>query len=487
VTWLEPGIPSFTVETVHTEYHLRKEFCCDPERNAILIAGDFRPQLPDLKLYLQASAHLVPGGEPNDAYVLDRDPPLLALRQGSNWIVIAGPFDRASAGYVNSSDLYVELHDCDGRMEAEYEAATAGNVAAGAQVGLESGLFQLAIGLAHSQADAEEIALDAMQKGMAAVRDDFVAAWKRLPGPPSNLMKVSGDGGALARASLAVLRCLEDKDRPGAFIAAPASPWGESRQDGDHVYHLVWPRDLFQIATALMDLGDLDPGRRALSYLAEIQREDGSWPQNFTLSGLPHWDGSELDQVAFPILLAWRLGLAGGLDFDPYPGLVRPAAQFILRNGPSTQLDRWEDAGGLSASTLAVVIAALCAAAEFAEDASDYLAAGHMRAVADYWNDRVEPWCAPSATTSGWAVTRTPRRTSTRPSASISWSSCVAACEGRTTPASATASPQPMRCCAAGSMASWVGGATWTTAMAKRTRDSRGQREARAAGAAGRC
>jgi glucoamylase len=393
VSWLEPGIPTFSVETVHPEYQLRKDFCCDPERNAILIAGDFKPQLPDLKLYLQASAHLVPGGEPNDAHVLDRDPPLLALRQGSNWIVIAGPFDRASAGYVNSSDIYVELHDCDGRLEAEYDAATAGNVAVGAQLGLESGLFQLAIGLAHSQSEAEEIALDAMEKGMAAVRDDFVAAWKRLPGPPPNLLRVSGDGGALARASLTVLRCLEDKDTPGAFIAAPAAPWGESQGAGDHVYHLVWPRDLFQMATALMDIGELDAGRRALAYLAEIQLHDGSWPQNCTVSGLPHWNGSEMDEVAYPILLAWRLGLAGGLEFDPYPDLVRPAAEFILRNGPSTQLDRWEDAGGLSASTLAVVIAALCAAAEFAEDASDYLAAGHMRAVADYWNDRIEAWC----------------------------------------------------------------------------------------------
>src|SRR5439155_208874 len=80
---------------------------------------------------------------------------------------------------------------------------------------------------------------------------------------------------------------------------------------------------------------------------------------------------TELDQVALPILLAWRLGVAGCLDHDPYPTMVRPAAQFILREGPLTTLDRWEDAGGLSPSTLATCIAALIVAGEFAHDAGE--------------------------------------------------------------------------------------------------------------------
>lgn len=393
VRWLEPGIPAFTIETTHAEYGLGKELCCDPEQNSIAIAGDFRPQLPDLRLYVMATPHLAPGAEPNDAFVLDRDPAVLACRQGSNWIAVAGPFTKATAGYVNSSDLFVELHDCDGRIEAEYKAATAGNVAVGAQLGIESGRFQLAVGFGHTQREAEEIALATLEKGTPAVQEDFVAAWKQLPGPPNNVLKVAGDGGALARASLAVVRCLEDKTRAGGFVAAPAAPWGQDQHDGNHVYHLVWTRDLFHLVTALMDMGDLAAGQRALRYLASVQQQDGSWPQNFTLGGFPHWTGSELDLVAFPVLLAWRLGVAGALEGDPYRSLVRPAAQFLVRNGPSTQLDRWEDAGGFSPSTLAVAISALCAAAEFAEDAGEHAAAGHLRAVADYWNDRIESWC----------------------------------------------------------------------------------------------
>ena len=58
-----------------------------------------------------------------------------------------------------------------------------------------------------------------------------------------------------------------------------------------------------------------------------------------------------------------------------------------------TPLDRWEDAGGLSPSTLAAAVAALVAAAEFAHAAGEHLAAAHFLHVADYWADRVEAWC----------------------------------------------------------------------------------------------
>jgi glucoamylase len=89
--------------------------------------------------------------------------------------------------------------------------------------------------------------------------------------------------------------------------------------------------------------------------------------------------------------------VAGFLDHDPYPVMVRPAAQFLIREGPLTQLDRWEDLGGLSPSTLAACVAALVVAAEFAHEAGEHVAAGHLRAVADYWNDRVETWCSTPA------------------------------------------------------------------------------------------
>jgi glucoamylase len=394
ITWLSPGVPAFRVETTHHEYRLTKEFFSDPEENAMLIAGTFTPELPDLRLYLQASGHWQPGTEGNLGSVVDTHPPALLIQQQDVWICVVGPFARATAGYFRSSDIHIDLSDADGRLTYMYDRAGPGNVSVGGELGVRAGSFQLAVGFAHSRADAEEVARNSLQKGAGTVRQAFEQAWRAQPDMTRALAKVSGDDGNLARASFALLHCLEDKSHAGAFIAAPAAPWGENVHDGDQVYHLVWPRDLCRIATALLDAGDTDAALRAFRHLEQHQRPDGGWFQNWFLDGTPHWQSTELDQVALPILLAWRLGVAGCLDHDPYPTMVRPAAQFLLREGPLTQLDRWEDSGGLSPSTLAACIAALIVAAEFAGDAGEHIAASHFRAVADYWNDRVEAWCS---------------------------------------------------------------------------------------------
>jgi glucoamylase len=394
VSWITPGIPAFRVDSTHHEYRLTKEIFSDPEENAILVAATFTPELPDVRLYLQASAHWQPGTEGNFASIIDTHPPALLMRQQEVWICIVGPFSRATAGYFRSSDVQIDLNDGDGRLTYLYDRAGPGNVTVGAEVGIRAGSFQLAIGFAHTRADAEEVARNALQKGAGNVRQAFERAWRSQPEIPQALAKVSGDEGNLARASFAVLHCLEDKSHAGAFIAAPAAPWGETNHDGNHVYHLVWPRDLCRIATALLDAGDSDAALRAFRHLQVHQRPDGGWYQNWFLDGTPHWTSTELDQVALPMLLAWRLGVAGCLDHDPYPTMVRPAAQFLIREGPMTVLDRWEDLGGLSPSALAACISALIVAGEFAHEAGEHVAASHLRAVADYWNDRVERWCS---------------------------------------------------------------------------------------------
>src|SRR5256714_291216 len=394
ISWLSPGVPAFKVDTTHHEYRLTKEMFSDPEENSLLIAATFTPELPDLRLYMQASAHWEPGTEGNFGSVIDTHPPALLLQQQDVWICFVGPFAHATVGYFRSSDVHIDLSDGDGRLTYLYDKAGPGNVSVGAEIGIRAGSFQMAVGFAHSRADAEEVARTALQKGAGTVRQSFERAWRAQVEVPPALGKVSGDDGALARASFALLHCLEDKSHAGAFIASPSAPWGEQNHDGNHVYHLVWPRDLCRIATALLDAGDSDAALRAFRHLQLHQRADGGWHQNWKLDGTPHWQSNELDPVALPILLAWRLGVAGCLDHDPYSTMVRPAAQYILREGPQTALDRWEDAGGLSPSTLAACIAALIVAAEFAHDAGEHIAASHLHTVADYWNDRVESWCS---------------------------------------------------------------------------------------------
>src|SRR2546427_248972 len=234
-------------------------------------------------------------------YVFSPPPPALLLQQQDLWICLVGPFSRATVGYFRSSDVHIDLSDGDGRLTSMHERAGPGNVSVGAEIGIRAGAFQLAIGFAHSRADAEEVARTSLQKGAGAVRQSFERAWRAQPEIPPALGKVSGDDGMLARASFALLHCLEDKSHAGAFIAAPAAPWGEYNHDGNHVYHLVWPRDLCRIATALLDAGDSDAALRAFRHLQSNQRSDGGWYQNWTLDGAPHWVSTELDQVALPI------------------------------------------------------------------------------------------------------------------------------------------------------------------------------------------
>src|SRR5439155_768257 len=100
------------------------------------------------------------------------------------------------------------VDDADGFITQTYDRAGPGNVAVGAELGVRSGAFQLAIGFGHSRADAEEVARHVLQKGTGALKTSFARAWHATPDLPAALAKVSGDDGALAKASLAVLRCL---------------------------------------------------------------------------------------------------------------------------------------------------------------------------------------------------------------------------------------------------------------------------------------
>ena len=72
--------------------------------------------------------------------------------------------------------------------------------------------------------------------------------------------------------------------------------------------------------------------------------------------------------------------------------MVEKAARFIMGNGPVTGQDRWEEDGGYSPFTLAVVIPALLVAADMADRFSTSVDASAIRTVADSWNASIEDW-----------------------------------------------------------------------------------------------
>ncbi|HEX8493182.1 MAG TPA: glycoside hydrolase family 15 protein [Pyrinomonadaceae bacterium] len=115
-------------------------------------------------------------------------------------------------------------------------------------------------------------------------------------------------------------------------------------------------------------------------------------PQNCWVDGRPYWSGIQLDEVAFPIMLAWRLDSLGLLgDFDSYP-MVRAGASYILRRGPASPQERWEEDAGISPSTLAAEITALICAAEMAHHRNDERTALLCQRTADLWATNIERW-----------------------------------------------------------------------------------------------
>ena len=96
--------------------------------------------------------------------------------------------------------------------------------------------------------------------------------------------------------------------------------------------------------------------------------------------------GLQLDEAAFPVLLAASLAERKALDGIAIADMVCRALSFLAANGPSTPQDRWEENPGINPFTLTICIAALVAGAEFLPaDAKDF-----ALALADFWNSRIE-------------------------------------------------------------------------------------------------
>jgi glucoamylase len=100
------------------------------------------------------------------------------------------------------------------------------------------------------------------------------------------------------------------------------------------------------------------------------QEDDGKWSQNLWLSGNPHWQGLQMDEIALPIILLDKCHQIKQIEADRlkryWPG-AKKALSFLVLNGPTTQQDRWEEQPGLTAFTLATEITALVSAAHLAE------------------------------------------------------------------------------------------------------------------------
>ena len=181
--------------------------------------------------------------------------------------------------------------------------------------------LQLALGFADTSAAALGTARASLQRGFGRVAGAYADSWHRYLGSLKRQPASARPYGAEYDESVMVLAAHEDKTYRGAFIASPTMPWAwgtgfEFPKSG--VYHAVWSRDLYQIVTGMMAAGDRGAAERALSFVFDKQqRPDGSIRQNTFVDGTPHWDGTQQDEVAFPIVLAWQLRPRRRADLRP--------------------------------------------------------------------------------------------------------------------------------------------------------------------------
>jgi glucoamylase len=374
---------SLTYTQVNEEpgrYRITKTYVTDPARNVLMIDVRFEslngnPQHLDV-LYDPSL------GNDHEDDVAERNPSVLLARDKGS------PVASAVAG----SPAFDRTSSTGSRGDLVQTGQTSLTGLPGSQS------LTVALGFGDTTGAALSAANASLGAGFAATRTAYESGWHSylggLKSPPATA------DSTLYNASVMTLAAHEDKTYRGGYIASPTMPWvwGTGLENPSGAYHLVWSRDLYQIATALIAAGDTAGANRAVDYLfTRQQKPDGSFPQNSLVDGTPHWGNLQLDEVAFPIVLAWQLGRT---DKALYQDHIKRAADFIVNfpDAPFSPQERWENQSGYSPGTIASEIAGLVCAADIARQNGDTASADRYLRTADDWQKRVDGW---TATTNG--------------------------------------------------------------------------------------
>jgi glucan 1,4-alpha-glucosidase len=384
------------------DWSISKTYVTDPKSNSVLISVYFRADNPELELYVYYDPSLANSGMHDTGWTEGRN--LLSTDGQTASALTCGrcKLSDVTNGFLGVNDGLKQLKE-NGKIVQALARAENGNLVQVARVtpvsiggGRGATNMQFALGFGNSPQTAAASANNTLVKGFENTYREYQEGWieylKTLP-------KVEPKYLAQFNMAAMILKAHEDKTNRGANIASLTVPWGGGENANENNvggYHLIWSRDLYQVATAFMALGDREAATRALDFLFKVQQKpDGSFPQNSWLDGKPFWGSLQMDEVAYPLILAYQLGKN---DKETYEKHVKRAADFIVKNGPKTPQERWEEEGGFSPSTIAAEIAGLICAAEIARKNGDEASALIYTATADDWARNVERW---TATTNG--------------------------------------------------------------------------------------
>lgn len=404
--YIETGVPAYKLTNTckSGNYVIEKEIINDPFRSSLLQNIKFKAlkrSVKDYKLHVLLAPHIANFGSGNNAWIAEYKgvPMLFAEREG---IVLAlacsANFIKRSVGYVGESDGWQDLvrHKM---LKWNYSRAENGNVALTAEIDLthvdENG-FTLALGFGRNESSAAQVARASLVDGYEHAKENYIREWRSWQNTLMPFDSVEKSSRDLYRVSTFVLRSHAAKRLPGGLIASLSIPWGYNRGDDDiGGYHLVWPRDLGETAGGLLAAKAWDETRKVLNYLMATQEAEGHWPQNMWLDGSAYWPGIQMDEVAFPVLIvdmARRKGFLEETDLRHFWPMVEKAISYLVKHGPVTMQDRWEENAGYTPFTIATEISALLAGADLADIMGKNEMAAYMREVADSWNESIEDW-----------------------------------------------------------------------------------------------
>jgi len=401
ILWLEKGVPAYKIINTSKDgvYRISKLIIADSNRDCVLINTTFEvlngDDAKDFHLYVLLAPHLGNLGGGNTAWIDKSKSEVLLMAERANYalaLACSNSFVKSSAGYVGFSDGWQDLSR-NKKMTWEYLRAEKGNVALTAEIDLtKSHNFVLSLGFGPEAATARQMATISLDKSFDNLKDDYISSW--LDWQRERRVNLKLDD--LAIKSLAVLQTHQSKNPNGGIVAGLASPWGYARSDDDPIgYHIVWTRDMVESAGGLLAAGQHQDIRSIIGYLQATQREDGHWPQNMWIDGTPFWHGIQMDETALPILLVNLARQENAIDdgdlLDFWP-MIKKAAGYIVRNGPVTQQDRWEEDPGYTPFTVSAEIASLLAAADCADLNSEHAVAVYLRETADNWYDALDRW-----------------------------------------------------------------------------------------------
>ena len=286
---MEDGIPALRLTNAARDgrYRISKTILSDPDREVVLqeIAFEALQGAPgDYALHAIVAPHLVNAGANNTAWYGDYKGHGMLFAEGRGMalaIASSVQWTARSAGYVGFSDGWQTLSRGEG-LRQEYVRADNGNVAISGTLDLaaEKGRALLAIGFGAQPEEAAFRSLISLQQGLETTLRRYCAGWREWQNSlvPLDEWRAKGELNRY-RISTVVLATHRDAES-GAIIASLSIPWGSSKGDDDlGGYHLVWPRDLVQIAGGLLAAGSADQAKAVLEYLVAVQEADGHWVQ----------------------------------------------------------------------------------------------------------------------------------------------------------------------------------------------------------------